>query len=138
MSWLAFPLLSAAAAAVTAILAKIGVEGVPPTLAMAIRTVVVMVLAWVLVLSVGDQRVIPTLSQRTWIYLAASGVATGVSWWAYFHALQQAPASWVAPIDKLSLPLTVLLAVAWLGESVSWQTVLGVGLMMAGALLTRA
>jgi transporter family protein len=138
MSWLAFALLSAAAAAVTAILAKIGVEGVPSTLAMAIRTVVVVALAWTIVIAVGEQRAIATLSQRTWLYLIASGVATGVSWWAYFHALQQAPASWVAPIDKLSLPFTVLLAAIWLGESVSWKAVLGVALMIAGALLTRA
>jgi transporter family protein len=138
MSWLAFALLSATAAAVTAILAKIGVEGVPSTLAMAIRTVVVVALAWTIVIAVGEQRAIATLSQRTWLYLIASGVATGVSWWAYFHALQQAPASWVAPIDKLSLPFTVLLAAIWLGESVSWKAVLGVALMIAGALLTRA
>jgi transporter family protein len=138
MSWLAFALLSAAAAAVTAILAKIGVEGVPSTLAMAIRTVVVVALAWTIVIAVGEQRAIATLSQRTWLYLIASGVATGVSWWAYFHALQQAPASWVAPIDQLSLPFTVLLAAIWLGESVSWKAVLGVALMIAGALLTRA
>jgi transporter family protein len=138
MSWLAFALLSAAAAAVTAILAKIGVEGVPSTLAMAIRTVVVVALAWTIVIAVGEQRAIATLSQRTWLYLIASGVAAGVSWWAYFHALQQAPASWVAPIDKLSLPFTVLLAAIWLGESVSWKAVLGVALMIAGALLTRA
>jgi transporter family protein len=138
MSWLAFALLSAVAAAVTAILAKIGVEGVPSTLAMAIRTVVVMVLAWALVIGVGEQRALSALAQRTWMYLVASGVATGVSWWAYFHALQRAPASWVAPIDKLSLPLTVLLAAFWLRETVSWQTGVGVGLMVAGALLTRA
>jgi transporter family protein len=138
MSWLVFALLSAVAAAMTAILAKIGVEGVPSTLAMAIRTVVVLVLAWTTVIAVGEQRAIASLSHRAWIYLIASGVATGVSWWAYFHALQQAPASWVAPIDKLSLPLTVLLAVVWLGESASWQTLLGVGLMVLGAVLTRA
>jgi transporter family protein len=138
MSWLAFALLSAAAAAVTAILAKIGVEGVPSTLAMAIRTVVVMALAWTIVIVVGEQRTIAALSHRTWVYLVASGIATGVSWWAYFHALQRAPASWVAPIDKLSLPFTVLLAVMWLGESVSWKAVLGVALMIVGALLTRA
>ncbi len=138
MSWFGFALLSAGAAALTAILAKLGVEGVPTTLAIAIRTIVVMALAWALVISVGEQRVLPSLSQRTWMYLIASGIATGVSWWAYFHALQRAPASWVAPIDKLSLPLTVLLAAFWLRESVSWQTCAGVGLMVAGALLTRS
>jgi transporter family protein len=138
MSWLAFAILSAAAAAVTAILAKIGVEGVPSTLAMAIRTVVVMALAWTIVIAVGEQRAIATLSPRTWVYLVASGVATGVSWWAYFHALQQAPASWVAPIDKLSLPFTIVLAILWLGESLTWQVAAGVTLMVIGALITRA
>ena len=105
---------------------------------MAIRTGVVMVLAWTMVIAFGEQRAIGGLSPRTWAYLVASGVATGVSWWAYFHALQQAPASWVAPIDKLSLPVTVLLAALWLGESINWQTIIDVALMVARALLTRA
>jgi transporter family protein len=138
MSWLAFAILSAVAAALTAVLAKLGVEGVPSTLAMAIRTMVVVVLASVIVVTLGEQRALAGLSRRTWIYLAASGVATGVSWWAYFRALQMAPASWVAPIDKLSLPLTVLLAALWLRESVSWTAYAGVMLMVVGALLTRA
>ena len=121
----------------TAILAKIGVEGVPSTLAMAVRTVVVTVLAWVLVLGFGEQRGLNDLSGRTWFYLTASGIATGVSWWAYFNALQRAPASWVAPIDKLSLPVTMVLAALWLGEAITWRAGLGVVMMAVGALLTR-
>ena len=138
MSWLAYALLAAGAAAATAILAKMGLEGVPSTLATAVRTVVVLAFAWGLVFVSGQQTLLPTLSQRSVVYLALSGLATGVSWLAYFHALEVAPASWVAPIDKLSLPLTVLFATILLGESVSWQTVAGVVLMVLGALLTLA
>lgn len=138
MSWLAYALISAVAAALTAILAKIGVEGVPSTLATAIRTVVVMAFAWTLVLGLGQQHALTSISRRSFVFLMLSGLATGVSWLAYFRALQLAPAAWVAPIDKLSLPLTILLAVVWLREPVSWQVVAGVALMVAGALLTRA
>ena len=138
MSWLAYALISAVAAALTAILAKIGVDGVPSTLATAIRTVVVMAFAWTLVLGLGQQHVLASISRRSFVFLVLSGLATGVSWLAYFRALQLAPVAWVAPIDKLSLPLTVLLAVVWLREPVSWQVVAGVALMVAGALLTRA
>jgi transporter family protein len=138
MSWFAYALISAAAAAVTAILAKLGVEAVPSTLATAIRTVVVMAFAWTLVLALGQQHALASISRRSLVFLMLSGLATGISWLAYFRALQLAPAAWVAPIDKLSLPLTVLLAVVWLREPVSWQVVAGVALMVAGALLTRA
>ena len=138
MSWLAYALISAVAAALTAILAKIGVDGVPSTLATAIRTVVVMAFAWTLVLGLGQQHALTSISRRSFVFLVLSGLATGVSWLAYFRALQLAPVAWVAPIDKLSLPLTVLLAVVWLREPVSWQVVGGVALMVAGALLTRA
>lgn len=138
MSWLAYALVSAAAAAATAILAKLGVEGVPSTLATAIRTVVVAVFAWTTVFGLDQQRAIPTISRRTLVYLVLSGLATGVSWLAYFRALQMAPASWVAPIDKLSLPLTILLAVLWLREPLTWQIAAGVALMAIGALITRA
>jgi bacterial/archaeal transporter family protein len=99
--------------------------------------VVVGALAWSLVLAAGEHRVLPGVSQRSLLFLVLSGFATAVSWLAYFKALQMAPASWVAPIDKLSLPLTVLLAVLWLREPVSWQLVTGVTLMMIGAAVTR-
>jgi bacterial/archaeal transporter family protein len=138
MSWLAYALISAAAAAATAILAKLGVEGVPSTLATAVRTVVVTMFAWVMVFGLGQQRVVPTLSGRSLLFLTLSGLATGVSWLAYFRALQMAPASWVAPIDKLSLPFTIVLATLWLREPLTWQVAAGVALMVIGALVTRA
>lgn len=138
MSWIVYALIAAVAAAATAILAKLGVEGVPSTLATAIRTVVVTVFAWAMVFGLDQQRAISTISRRTLLFLALSGLATGVSWLAYFRALQMAPASWVAPIDKLSLPFTIVLAILWLGESLTWQIAAGVTLMVIGALLTRA
>jgi transporter family protein len=138
MTWLGYALTSAVAAAITAILAKLGVEGVPSTLATAIRTVVVVVFAWAMVIGLGEQRVLPEVSRRALTFLMLSGLATGVSWLAYFRALQLAPASWVAPIDKLSLPFTIVLAALWLREPVTWKAGVGVALMALGALLTRA
>jgi len=137
MSWLVYALVSAAAAAATAILAKLGIEGVPSTLATAIRTVVVALFAWAMVFGLGEQRAMPSLSRQSLAFLGFSGLATGVSWLAYFRALQMAPASWVAPIDKLSLPFTILLAVFWLSEPLTWQIAAGVALMVIGALVTR-
>jgi bacterial/archaeal transporter family protein len=136
MTWLFYAFVSAAAAALTAILAKLGVEGVPSTLATAVRTVVVVVFAWVMVLVAHEHRAITALSRRSLLFLVLSGFATGISWLAYFRALQLAPASRVAPIDKLSLPLTIVLAVMWLGEPIGWRLAAGVGLMTIGALLT--
>lgn len=138
MTWLGYALLSAVAAAITAILAKLGVEGVPPTLATAIRTVVVVVFAWAMVIGLGEQRALPHVSRRALTFLMLSGLATGISWLAYFRALQMAPASWVAPIDKLSLPFTIVLATLLLREPLTWQIATGVALMAVGALLTRA
>jgi transporter family protein len=137
MGWLAFALLSAVAAALTTVLSKLGVEGVSSTQAMAIRTAVVFACAWGLLFATSAQPLLPAMSSRTWAFLVASGVATGVSWWAYLVALQQAPATWVAPIDKLSLPITIALAVGFLGESITWRAALGVVLIVIGTLLTR-
>jgi transporter family protein len=136
MSWLFFAALSAVAAATTAILAKVGVEHVPSSLATALRTVVVLVLAWAIAFGLGEHRALTTISRRSLLFLALSGVGTAVSWLAYFRALQLGPASHVAPIDKLSLPLTIVLAVSVLGEPLSWRMALGVALMTAGAILT--
>jgi transporter family protein len=136
MQWLIYALMSAAASALTAILAKLGVEGVPSTLATAIRTVVILVVAWVAVFAFHEQRTIPDLSKRSVMFLVLSGLATGAAWFAYYRALQLGPASRVAPIDKLSLPLTILLATLWLGEPLSWRLGAGVVLMTLGALLT--
>jgi bacterial/archaeal transporter family protein len=116
MPWLLYALMSAAASALTAILAKLGVEGVPSTLATAIRTVVVLIAAWLTVFALHEQRAMPALSKRSVVFLVLSGLATGAAWFAYFRALQLGPASRVAPIDKLSLPLTILFATIWLGE----------------------
>jgi bacterial/archaeal transporter family protein len=136
MAWLIYALGSAIAAAATAILAKVGVEGVPSTLATAFRTTIVLVIAWSLVLVLGERPALLTMPRRSWIFLSLSGVATGLSWLAYFRALQLGPASRVAPIDKLSLPLTIVLAAVMLGESISWKVAAGVAMMTAGALLT--
>jgi bacterial/archaeal transporter family protein len=136
MPWLFYALMSAAALALTAILAKLGVEGVPSTLATAIRTIVVLIAAWLMVFALHEQRAMPTLSKRSVVFLVLSGLATGAAWFAYFRALQLGPASRVAPIDKLSLPLTILFATIWLGEPLTWRVGVGVVLMTVGALLT--
>jgi transporter family protein len=136
--WWAYALASATAAAATAILAKIGIEHVPSNLATAVRTAVVLLFAWTIVFARGEHQALRTVSGRSWLFLGLSGVATGLSWLAYFRALQMAPAARVAPIDKLSLALTIALAALVLGESVSWKLVLGAALMVAGALLTLA
>jgi transporter family protein len=136
MSWLVYAFISAGAAAVTAILAKVGVQGVPSTLATAVRTAVVLIFAWLMVAQAGELRLVTSISRRSMLFLTLSGIATGISWLAYFRALQLGPASRVAPIDKLSLPLTVLLAVLVLSEKVTWSVALGVTLMTIGALIT--
>lgn len=138
MPWWMFALASAAAAAATAILAKLGVERVPSNLATAMRTVVVLVFAWGIVFARGEHRAFADLRGRPLLFLTLSGIATGVSWLAYFRALQLAPASRVAPLDKLSLAMTIVLAALVLGEPLSWKLVLGAALMIAGALLTLA
>lgn len=135
-SWIYYALLSAAAAGATAILAKLGVQGVPSNLATAIRTLVVLVFAWGIVFARGEAVGLRDLKGRALAFLLLSGVATGLSWLAYFKALQLAPASRVAPIDKLSLPMTVALAWLTLGEPISLRLGIGIGLMVAGAVLT--
>jgi transporter family protein len=136
MSWAAYAVISALFAAATAILAKIGIAGVPSTLATAIRTVVVLLFAWGMVFLTGEQRMLATVSRRSLLFLCLSGVATGASWLAYFRALQLGPASRVAPVDKLSLAFTVVLAAVLLHEPVTLRLAAGVGLIVAGVLLT--
>jgi transporter family protein len=136
MTWLLYAAISAVAAALTTILAKIGIEGIPSTLATAIRTIVVAVFAWLIVLALGEHRAVTAISRRSLIFLVLSGLATGVSWLAYFRALQLGQASRVAPIDKLSLPLTIVLAALLLGEPVGWRMAAGAALMTIGAMLT--
>jgi transporter family protein len=136
MTWLPYALLSAAAAAATAILAKIGIQGVPSNLATAIRTVVILMFAWAMALGSGEHHALGRISGRSILFLMLSGIATGISWLAYFRALQLGPASRVAPIDKLSLALTLILASAVLHETITWKVAVGVALMVVGALLT--
>jgi bacterial/archaeal transporter family protein len=136
LSWTFYALISALAAAATAVLAKLGVTGVPSNLAVAVRTSVVLLFAWGIAFATREQDAFATLSPRALGFLIASGIATGVSWLAYFKALSLAPASRVAPIDKLSLALTIVLAALVLREPLSWKLVFGVLLMVSGALLT--
>ena len=136
MEWLFYACVSALAAAATAILAKLGVEQVPASLATAIRTGMVLVVAWATVFVHHEHRALAAVSRRSLLFLTLSGVATAVSWLAYFRALQLGAASRVAPIDKLSLPLTLVLAFLVLGEPLGWRVIAGVTLMTIGALLT--
>ena len=136
MAWWSYALIAAVAASATAILAKVGVKDVPSNLATAIRTAVILVLAWGVVFAAREHHAIRELNRRSVLFLVLSGVATGISWLAYFKALQMAPASRVAPIDKVSLAFTIVLAGVLLGEQISWKVGLGTALMIAGALLT--
>lgn len=136
MTWWMFAFGSALAASATAILAKIGIQGVPSNLATALRTAVVLVFAWAIVFATGEQAILRSIKGRSLLFLALSGVGTGVSWLCYFRALQMAPASRVAPIDKASLGFTILLAALVLGEGISWRVTTGAALIVVGALLT--
>ncbi|MEP7354417.1 MAG: EamA family transporter [Acidobacteriota bacterium] len=135
MPWLWFALLSAFFAALTAILAKIGIRDVDSNVATAIRTTVVLIFAWGVVAARGGAESIPTLGKQTWVFLVLSGLATGMSWLFYFRALQLGPASRVAPIDKLSVALTITLAFIILGEKPTFGGVLGGALITAGVLV---
>jgi len=132
--WKICALLAALFAALTAILAKIGIEGINSNLATGIRTIVVLVLIWGVVFATVPFSDIKTLTAKNWTFLILSGIATGLSWMLYFYAIQIGPVSQVAPIDKLSIALTIILAFVILGESVSWQVVVGGVLIVAGTL----
>ncbi|MEH2175971.1 EamA family transporter [Nostoc sp.] len=134
-TWWIYALLSAGFAALTTIFAKIGIENVNANLATAIRTVVILVVAWGIVFFQGNVVNILALPQKTMIFLLLSGVSTGLSWIFYFQALQVGKASLVAPIDKSSLVLVLLFSVIFLGETLSWKIVLGTGLVVIGTLV---
>jgi len=134
MTWLAWSLLSAFFAALTAILAKLGVAGVDSNLATAVRTSVVVVFTWLLVYGARTPSPFHGFSNKTWLFLVLSGIATGLSWLCYFHALQIGPASRVAPVDKLSVVLVILLSSLFLGERISWAKGAGGVLIVAGAI----
>lgn len=132
--WWIYALLSALFASLTAIFAKVGVENVNSNLATAIRTAVVLVMIWAIVLFRNEYKEIGELSSRNLIFLCISGLATGLSWIFYFKALQLGEVSKVAGIDKLSLALTIIFAVLFLGESLTWKTAVGATLIIAGTL----
>ncbi len=135
MTWFVWAVLSALFAAATALLAKVGVAHVDPNLATAIRTSVVVVFTWIIALSLGSHAGLAHVDRRSWLFLTASGLATGLSWICYFRALSIGEASKVAPIDKLSVVFVVLLAWPLLGESITRSKAVGVLLIAAGAIL---
>lgn len=130
--WVVYALLSALFAALTSILAKIGINGVDSNLATAIRTVVVLVMAWGLVFMTGVQKQISNIGARSWLFLVLSGIATGLSWLFYYRALQMGDASRVVPIDKSSVVISMVLAFVVLKEQLTWQSIVGGLLITAG------
>ena len=135
MSWLFWSILSAIFAAATALLAKSGVAHVEPNLATAIRTTVVVIFAWAIALALGSHNELGSVDRRSWMLLSASGLATGLSWICYFRALAVGEASKVAPIDKLSVVLVILLAWPLLGEAITMRKAAGGLLIVAGAIV---
>ena len=130
--WFIFAILSAIFAALTSILAKIGIEGVNSNLATAVRTIVVVLMAWLMVFITGSQNGLMDISKKSWIFLILSGLATGASWLCYYKALQIGEASKVVPIDKLSIVITVALAFLFLGEQITLKTLIGCCLIVIG------
>jgi len=130
--WFFYASLAALFAALTAVLAKVGLGGVNANLAMAVRTTAALGLAWLVVFISGSQRELPHLTSRDLTFLILSGLATGLSWLFYFTALKHGPLSKVAPVDKLSVVLTIALAAVFLGEPVSLKMALGCGMILAG------
>lgn len=133
--WLVFALLSAVFAALTSILAKVGVNGVNSNLATAIRTAVVLLMAWGMVFLTNAQSGIAEISKKSWLFLILSGLATGASWLCYYRALQIGEASKVVPVDKLSVVITLVLAFLFLHENFTTKSLLGCMLIGAGTLL---
>ena len=130
--WSIFALLSAIFAALTSILAKVGIEGVNSNLATAVRTIVVVLMAWFMVFATGNQNGIVDISKKSWIFLILSGLATGASWLCYYKALQLGEVSKVVPIDKLSIVITTILAFIFLGEQITLKTLIGCCLIIVG------
>lgn len=133
--WFIFALLSAVFAALTSILAKVGIEGVNSTLATAIRTLVVLVMAWGMVFLTHAQSGLSEISRKSWLFLILSGLATGASWLCYYQALQIGEASKVVPIDKLSVVITLVLAFVFLHEQFTVKSLIGCILIGAGTLV---
>ena len=133
--WFVFALLSALFAALTSILAKVGIEGVNSTLATAIRTCVVLAMSWGMVFLTNVQGGISSISQKSWLFLILSGLATGASWLCYYRALQIGEASKVVPVDKLSVVITLVLAFVFLHERFTVKSAVGAVLITAGTLI---
>lgn len=133
--WLVFALLSAVFAALTSILAKVGINGVNSNLATALRTVVVLVMAWGMVFVTNAQGGIADISRKSWVFLILSGLATGASWLCYYYALQIGEVSRVVPVDKLSVVITLVLAFVFLHEKFTVHSLIGCILIGAGTLL---
>jgi len=130
--WWLFALLSAFFAALTSIFAKLGIKDVNTDLATAIRTVVIGILAWGIALFGNNTMKLSQLTKQNWLFLVLSGIATGLSWIFYFKALQLGKVSQVAPVDKLSVALAIILAAVFLHENISWKTAIGATLIIAG------
>lgn len=133
--WLLFAILSSVFAALTSILAKVGIENVNSNLATAIRTVVVLLMSWAMVFITNTQSSITEISKKSWVFLILSGLATGASWLCYYKALQMGEASKVVPIDKLSVVLTLILAFVFLHEKFTPKSLVGCVLIAAGTLI---
>lgn len=133
--WLLFAILSSIFAALTSILAKVGIDGVNSNLATAIRTAVVLIMAWGMVFLTNAQKGLSSISTKSWIFLVLSGLATGASWLCYYKALQMGEASKVVPIDKLSVVITLILAFIFLHEQFTAKSVIGCILIGTGTLL---
>ena len=133
--WFVFAILSAVFAALTSILAKVGIEGVNSNLASAIRTLVVVLMAWLMVFITNAQGGLSSISKKSWFFLILSGLATGASWLCYYKALQMGEASKVVPIDKLSVIITLILAFVFLHEQFTIKSIIGCILIGAGTLL---
>ena len=133
--WFFFAILSAVFAALTSILAKVGIEGVNSNLASAIRTLVVVLMAWLMVFITNAQGGLSSISKKSWLFLILSGLATGASWLCYYKALQMGEASKVVPIDKLSVVITLILAFVFLHEQFTIKSIIGCILIGAGTLL---
>jgi transporter family protein len=135
MNWFVWALLSALFAGLTAVLAKIGVVGINSNLATAIRTVVILFFTWGIAFATSKPADLLHLTRRTWLFLALSGLATGLSWLCYFRALQLGEASRVAPVDKMSVVFAIVLAVLFLKEKFTWHQGVGGALIVAGAVV---
>ena len=133
--WFVLALLSAVFAALTSILAKVGIDGVNSNLATAIRTMVVLVMAWGMVFLTNTQSGITEISRKSWLFLILSGLATGASWLCYYRALQLGDASKVVPVDKLSVVITLILAFVFLQEKFTWKSGVGAILITIGTLI---